>query len=263
MYTETIDKFAELGRNKRRLLKRSPQAFFVGAMMAGAYIGLGIVLIFSVASNVQPEWQKLTMGVSFGIALTLVVFAGAELFTGHTMYMTLSCLRKKTTIKDLLVVWGASWSFNLIGSIGFALLFVLGGGGALFSEGLELLNKIATYKMNSDGLSLFARGVMCNWLVCLALWMAAKTQSDSGKAIVISWCLFAFIASGFEHCVANMTLFSISLLGSPTEAMSMQGVMHNLLWVTLGNIIGGSLFMAVGYWLASGSPGKKDRKTKV
>jgi nitrite transporter NirC len=90
MYQDTLDHFANLGRKKANLLKRSPIAFIIGALMAGAYIGFGIILIFSVAATIDPSLQKLVMGVCFGVALTLVVFAGAELFTGHTLLKTLS-----------------------------------------------------------------------------------------------------------------------------------------------------------------------------
>jgi len=254
MYAVTLEHFAVLGEKKRMLLAEKPMAFFVGAMMAGVYVGFGIILIFSVAATIDPAWQKLVMGASFGIALTLIVFAGAELFTGHTMYMTLSCLKRKTSLKDLAKVWSASWSFNFIGAVLLALLFVVGGGGALLSGGEEFLNSVASYKMNSTAVALVARGALCNWLVCLALWMAARTESGSAKAIVIFWCLFAFIASGYEHSVANMTLLTIALLGNPTETITFGGLFHNIIWVTCGNIIGGSFFLAYGYWLASGEP---------
>ena len=251
MYEDTIEHFADLGQKKASLLKQSPLAFFIGSLMAGAYVGLGIILIFSVAATIDPAWQKLVMGASFGVALTLVVFAGAELFTGHTMYMIFGSLKRLTTAVDLTSVWCTSWIGNLCGSVGLAIIFVAGGGGVLLGDGSELLNKIAAYKMNSSATALFARAILCNWLVCLALWMAARTSSDSAKAIVIFWCLFAFIASGYEHSVANMTLLSIALLGHPTEAITVAGMAHNLIWVTLGNIVGGSLFMAAAYWGAS------------
>ena len=105
--------------------------------------------------------------------------------------------------------------------------------------------------MNSSIPALIARATLCNWLVCLALWMSARTKSDATKAIVIFWCLFAFIASGFEHSVANMTLLSIPLLTDHPDTISVAGMAYNLLWVTVGNIIGGSLFMGVGYWVAT------------
>ena len=251
MYQDTLDHFAKVARTKADCLKDSPSAFAIGAMMAGAYVGIGIILIFSVGGTVDPAWQKLVMGVSFGIALTLVVFAGSELFTGHTMYMLLGCLNRSTTPAELVKVWSICWVFNFVGSAALAGIFAMGDGGVLFGDGAELLNKVAAYKMSSPALALVARAALCNWLVCLALWMTGRTSSDSGKAIVIFWCLFAFIASGFEHSVANMTLLSIALLGDHPESVSLAGMIHNLVWVTLGNIIGGSIFVGLGYWGAS------------
>ena len=261
MYQDTIDRFGNLAREKAAMLSESPLAFFVGSLMAGAYVGIGIILIFSVGGTLDPAWQKLVMGVSFGIALTLVVFAGSELFTGHTMYMVFGCLKGQTTLGDLGRVWAASWVFNLIGSVGLALLFAAGGGGVMLADGSQLLYDIAASKMNSSIPALIARATLCNWLVCLALWMAARTDSDATKAIVIFWCLFAFIASGFEHSVANMTLLSISLLGDHPDTISVAGMAHNLLWVTVGNIIGGSVLMGLGYWYATG--GRRSARAKA
>ncbi|MFK8068757.1 MAG: formate/nitrite transporter family protein [Gammaproteobacteria bacterium] len=132
-----------------------------------------------------------------------------------------------------------------------ALIFVAGGGGELLHGGIGLLHKVAEYKMNSSAIELISRGILCNWLVCLALWMAARLKNEVAKCIAIFWCLLAFIASGFEHSVANMTLLSIALLSQHPESISLAGMEHNLLWVTIGNIIGGSLFMGVGYWMAN------------
>jgi len=254
MYQDTIKHFAELARIKADVLTNQPLAFLTGALMAGAYVGTGIILIFSVAGALDPPLQKLVMGLCFGIALILVVFAGAELFTGHTMYMVFGKLKGLITYGDLAKVWIAAWVFNLLGAVALALLFVAGGGGSLLTDAAPLLNKIAAYKMNAPVLELLARSTLCNWLVCLALWMAERTQSDTAKIIIISWTLFAFIASGYEHSVANMTLLSISLLGEHPETISFSGMAFNLAWVTLGNIIGGSLFMGCGYWLAASWP---------
>lgn len=263
MYSDTLENFACVARIKASWLKKAPTAFIASSMMAGAYIGLGIILIFSVAGPLDPSIQKLVMGLSFGIALTLVVFAGSELFTGHTMYMTIGLIYRKTTVSELAAVWCTSWLFNLVGSVALAFLFIAGGGGALLLDAAPLLNKVANFKMNSGATELIARATLCNWLVCLALWMAARCKSDSGKAIVIFWCLFAFIASGYEHSVANMTLLSIALLGEHSESISLAGMFHNLLWVTIGNIIGGSIFMGIGYWVASGFSRPRIEKLKT
>ena len=103
------------------------------------------------------------MGTSFGIALTLVAFAGSELFTGHTMYMVFGCLRRQTSTLDLAKVWAASWIGNLAGSVFLALLFVGGGGGELLQSGAALLHKIAAFKMHSPAVELVARAALCNW----------------------------------------------------------------------------------------------------
>ena len=251
MYTDAINHFANVAATKAEALRRNPPGFFVGAMMAGAYVGFGIILIFIVGSDVGLAYRKLIMGATFGIALTLVVFAGSELFTGHNMYMPIGWLRKRTGGSDLALVWLFAWFGNLAGAIGVAALFVLGGASGLVSDSSSFLNQIASAKMNAPAIELLARGILCNWLVCLALWMSGRTENDVAKCVVIFWSLLAFIASGFEHSVANMTLFSISLLGEHPETVSLSGMVYNLSWVTVGNIIGGSVFMALGYWLYS------------
>src|SRR3972149_914022 len=197
MFTDTIEYFAKLACVKVAALKQNPLGFFVGSMMAGAYVGFGIILIFIVGSPVAPAYQKLIMGASFGIALILVVFAGAELFTGHTMYMPLGWLRKTISGANLATVWPIVWIGNLIGSAGLAALFVLGGAAGIVSDSSSFLNQVASAKMNAPAIELLARAILCNWLVCLALWMSVRTNNDTAKCIVIFWCLYAFIASGF------------------------------------------------------------------
>ena len=105
--------------------------------------------------------------------------------------------------------------------------------------------------MNAPGMALFARAILCNWLVCLAIWMAARVNSDSAKCIVIFWCLLAFIASGFEHSVANMTVLGLALAGNHPESVSIAGFAWNLAWVTLGNAVGGAVFVAGAYYLST------------
>ncbi|MDD5299448.1 MAG: nitrite transporter NirC [Gallionella sp.] len=253
MYLDTIQKFASAAEHKAAAVRASMPAFFVAAMMAGAYVGLGIILIFSVGATVDPAYQKLIMGASFGIALTLVVFAGSELYTGHTMIMPIGWLCRKIGLADIGRVWTIGWIGNLAGAVSLALIFVAGGGGVLLADGAPLLFKVASAKMNAPAVELVARGILCNWLVCLAIWMANRTTSDAAKLGMIFWCLFAFIASGYEHSVANMTIFSIALLGEHPDTVSLVGMWHNLLWVTLGNTISGTLFMAGAYWFVSGS----------
>ena len=253
-YKDTVDHFAEVAAKRAKSLKQNPFGFFIGTMMAGAYIGFGIILIFILGSDADPSSRKLIMGVAFGIALTLVVFAGSELFTGHTMYMPLGWLRKTTSGVALSKVWLVVWIGNLAGAAGLAAIFVLGGGAGMIDDSSSFLNQVASAKMNAPAIELLARGILCNWLVCLALWMSGRTKNDAAKCIVIFWCLFAFIASGFEHSIANMTLFSIAIFGEHPETVNLFGMAHNLFWVTLGNVLSGSVFMALGYWQYSKNP---------
>jgi len=251
MFLETVDQFAAIATTKISFLRRSPLGFWLSAMMAGAYVGLGIILIFCVGSNVDPGIRPVVMGASFGIALTLVIFAGSDLFTGHTMFMTLGWLRGRTSLLDLGACWGASWAGNLAGCVFLAAIFVAGGGGLALAGKSPLIINVAAAKMNAPALELVARAMLCNWLVCLAIWTSARMTNDTAKCIAIFWCLYAFIASGFEHSVANMTLLSIALLAEHPPTVTLGGLAWNLLWVTIGNAISGAGIMGLGYWAAS------------
>lgn len=245
-YHETIEKLAALARAKADALKANPLGFLVAAALAGAYVGIGILLIFSLGEGLDAPVRRLVMGAAFGIALTLVVFAGAELFTGHTLYMTLGLLRRRTGPGDLLRVWAAGWFGNLLGAVVLAALFVIGGS-HLLGHADGLLHQVAAKKMNDTAPALLARAVLCNWLVCLALWTSARATSDAAKCVLIWWCLFAFIACGFEHSVANMTIFATVLLSPHPTTVSLGGAAWNLLWVTLGNALAGALLLGVAY----------------
>jgi len=251
MFLETVDQFAATAVARSNFLRRSPLGFWISAMMAGAYVGLGIILIFSIGSDVDPAYRGLIMGASFGIALTLVIFAGSDLFTGHTMFMSLGWLRGRVSLGELGGCWAVSWLGNLAGCAVLAVLFVAGGGGAMLHSKSQFIMTVATAKMTAPALSLFARAVLCNWLVCLAIWMSGRMTSDAAKCIAIFWCLFGFIGSGYEHSIANMTLLLIPLLSPHPDTITWGGFAYNMFWVTFGNAVAGALFMATGYWAAS------------
>jgi nitrite transporter len=117
MFDETITKLSDVGAAKARYLENNPAGFLVGSAMAGIYVGFGILLIFSLGSLLDPSVRPLVMGASFGLALILVVFAGAELYTGHTMNMTLAALEGKASLGQLGRVWLTSWVGNLLGAM--------------------------------------------------------------------------------------------------------------------------------------------------
>lgn len=256
MYQDTIQQLAETGAHKASKARLAPFAYLVGAMMAGAYIGFGDILMFSVSSHVDPAYARLIAGAVFASALTIVIFAGAELFTSTAMVMPLANLRGTTDIRGTITVWSMSWTGNLIGAALLAAIVHAAGGGVMLTDGADAFFKVAHAKMSGAPLELFAKGVLCNWLVCLAVWMVARTQSDSTKLAMIFWPIFAFVAGGFEHSVANMFVFSLALLGPHPDTITLAGAIHNLVFVTLGNLVGGSVFMALGYWVQQ-SPGER------
>jgi len=249
MYEDSVSNAVSVAVRKRNFLRANPAGYFISSMLAGLYIGLGIVLIYAIGSPLKSAGHpalKLVMGASFGIALTLVVFAGSELFTGNTMYMTLGWLRRAVSFGDLLRVWLVSWLGNLAGSLALAAAVVYAGS---LAHADLLVHAIASAKMGAPASVLFVSGLLCNILVCLALWTSGRTGSDAAKILLICLCLFAFIGSGFEHSVANMSLLGVGVLAKVGVDVSWSGLFYNLLWVSLGNIVGGAVVLAGSYHL--------------
>ena len=250
MFTESINKCAATAERVVKLDRENPFGYWVASMMAGAYVGLGIILIFTLGNLVDPALRPLVMGATFGIALTLVINAGAELYTGHTMFLTFGVKAGRISSASAMRAGLQSWGGNLLGSILVAWLFWQTGGGKLLPDGASLVHSAALAKTQLPVMALLAKGMLCNWLVCLAIWMCQRVEG-SAKFIAIWWCLLAFIASGYEHSIANMTLFALSWFGAHSPDFTLSGIGYNLLWVTLGNTLSGVLFMGLGYWYAT------------
>jgi len=253
MAKETIKVVAAAARTKADLLTRSPLSYLVLAILAGAYIGFGIIMIFSIGAPLAAAGSaavKVVMGASFGIALSLVIFAGSELFTGNNMVMAVGSLTRDVSWTRTLAVWGASWTGNLIGSLLLAYAAVQTG---LLSKAplKDFLATAALAKINAPFGELFFRGLLCNTLVCLAVWTGLRTKDDTAKLGMIFWCLFAFIGAGYEHSVANMTLLGMNLLGAHDPRITWGGFVHNLVPVTLGNIVGGAVVVGAAYYFVA------------
>ncbi|OWJ68974.1 formate/nitrite transporter family protein [Inquilinus limosus] len=249
MYRDTIARYAEAGAHKAGMVRAHLMAFLIGSALAGAYIGFGDIFMFTVGAHADPSWSHLAMGAVFASALTIVVFAGSELFTGTAMYMPFAVLRGDSGVGDMLRVWIACWVGNLVGAVVLAALLHMAGGGVLLTDGSSEFFAVVAAKIAAPGYELFARGLLCNWLVCLAIWMCGRTENDAAKIALIFWPIAIFVACGFEHSVANMFVFALALLGEHPETITLEGAAHNLAWVTLGNLAGGGLMVGLGYWL--------------
>ena len=184
------------------------------------------------------------MGAVLGIALSLVVIAGAELFTGNNFILGVGLLHRSVTWRAASKLWLRCWLGNAVGAILLAIGFHYSG---LQTGAVAQVLAATVTKMSLGIVPLVLRGIFCNMLVCLAIWSGFQCKSEAGKLIMIFWCLLAFFTAGFEHSVANMTVFTAGLLDSTNSAITISGWFYNLFWVTLGNMIGGILFVAYPY----------------
>jgi len=251
MEHETIAAIANAARAKAGFLRHSPLRYLTLSMLAGAYVGLGIVLIFAIGGPLQSGGSaatKAVMGVSFGVALTLVIFAGSELFTGNNLVMTVGALSRTAGMGAVGRVWAMSFAGNLLGSLLLALATSASG---VMTKGAahDFVSTVAAAKMAAPLGELFFRALLCNVLVCLAVWMAIRAKEETARLVLIFWCLFAFIGAGFEHSIANMTLLSLALfVPHDPHLVTWVGFARNLWVVTAGNVVGGALCIALPYW---------------
>lgn len=253
MFREEMENVGNTAKDKLQFFREKPAAYFLSAMLAGMFVGFGVLLAYSgggMLNEAGVPGVKLIMGACFGVALSLVMMAGAELFTGNNFVMAVGVLQKKAGVRETALLWCFCWLGNLAGAILLAVLYNLTGLGA--GGVAQLIADTAAVKMSVEAGPLFVRGILCNILVCLALWCGLKMKSETGKLIMIFWCLIAFFTAGFEHSIANMSLLMIALLNPSGAAVSAGGMFYNLAVVTAGNIVGGVLFMAVPYFLISG-----------
>src|SRR4051794_9272098 len=235
-------------------------------MLAGMYVGAAIFLIFTVGGSLAssvPGAVRLLMGVCFGGALTIVIFAGSELFTGSNLVLTLGVMTKKATWKDLASNWWWTYLGNLLGSVLVAWMVIESG---LFNaeHNRAFVLDLVGRKMNIPAGELILRAILANWFVCLGVWMAARIKSETARVLLIWWCMFTFITSGYEHSVANMCGLMLGVL-LPHEGMriGLQGYGYNLALSTLGNVIGGAVFVAGLYWIGSPRARQQERPAGV
>ena len=263
--------------------KRSVLNAFILSILAGAFIAFASEGSNMAAFNLfaKPETYglgKVLAGSIFGTGLMLVVLAGGELFTGNTMILA-SVLEKKVKLGSMFENWIVVYLGNFVGSLIIAYFMYKSG---LFSSGANVLGgvtiKIAAYKVGLTFSQGFYLGIMCNMLVCLAVWLSYGAKDMTGKIFAIFFPIWLFITSGFEHSVANMYYIPAGILakgnkgfvdaamalGVTTEKLGHLNwtnfVTKNLVPVTLGNIVGGAIFVAGAYWFVYIKNSNSDKK---
>ena len=219
--------------------------FFISSMMAGFFVGISIVMIQATAGMLSGfAGIRIIQGISFAAALSLVIFAGSDLFTGNIFIITAGVLQKAVKSKDAVFLSIYCYIGNLAGSILIALLFYWTG--MLQGATLEAVQNTVLFKTQPGFWELFVRGILCNVMVCAAVWCTFRMKSDAGKLIMIFWCIYIFIVCGFEHSIANMTLFSMQVISLYNTDLFIK-MLINLGAATTGNIIGG-IALSLVYW---------------
>ena len=232
---------------------------FMLAVIAGGSIGFGALYYTIVASDADLSFATIRVvgGLVFSLGLALVLVGGAELFTGNNL-IVMAWASGKVSTREMLRNWVIVYCGNLVGSLGLVVLVLLShhldmNGGRI---GLSILNT-AVAKISPDMVTLFFKGILCNVLVCLAVWLAYAGRSVTDKIIGLILPISAFVAAGFEHCIANMYFLPLAWLltatgkvptGFDASLITIPGIIHNLIPVTLGNIVGGAGLVGFVYW---------------
>lgn len=227
------------------------------AILAGIFIALGAAAYTAVMTGVDASFgpARFLGGIVFSLGLILVVVGGAELFTGNAL-MVMAAVDRLITPWELARNWVIVYFGNFLGAAGAAWLIWLSG--IIGESTAEVVVASAQYKTALPSSELFLRGVWCNVLVCLAIWLSLAARTVVGKIMAIIWPISAFVLLGFEHSVANMYLIPQGMLAG--AAVSGEDFFRNLVFVTLGNIIGGSGGVALAYHLAYGRSQLREKK---
>jgi len=237
------------------------------AVLAGAFIAFGAIFATLVTSGSDLSYglTRLMGGLAFSLGLILVVIGGAELFTGNNL-LTMAWAGRKVSLRQMLHNWLIVYFGNMLGAFSIVVLIFLSGH-YLFGNGItgdNILN-IAEAKCQLDFMQAVVLGILCNILVCLAIWLCYSARTAQGKILSIVFPITAFVAAGFEHSVANMYFIPMGLMlkskadpmlwklldTSPVQYESLNlhnYLINNLLPVSIGNIIGGAVFVGLAYW---------------
>jgi len=255
---EIVDKLENIGVVKANLPFR---AMAMLGLLAGGFIGFGGLFFVLVTSDPGMPWalSRLVGGVAFSLGLILVVVAGAELFTGNT-FLVMAWAERRISLGLLLRNWAIVYGANVVGALAMVLL-VWGSHHPEMNQGAIAENyvRIAAAKVEAPFYAILIKGLLCNALVCLAVWLAYAGRSVTDKILAILFPVSAFVAAGFEHCIANFYLIPMGLIlhladgvtpdGVPLDGLTLGAAVSNIAAATVGNIIGGSVMVAGVYYI--------------
>lgn len=247
MTTDAFEKALAAGPKKIALMNQHFLIYLLSALQAGAYLTIVGFVFWMIREKfgVDDPTGKILSSLFFGVGLSIITFTATELFTSNNFYLALSTFAGRTTIPATLQLWAVCWVGNFIGAILVGLL--LFGAGALSSLApTHALLDGAQHKIELSSSAIFFKGILANWIVCLAVWVNLHLKDEIARLFAIILIVFIFLFLGFEHSIANMGLFSFAYLADST--IPLLGIGHNLLWSTLGNIVGGAIGLGLVIW---------------
>ncbi len=240
-----VEKAADAGVAKISLLQEDPLRYILRAVGAG----MGLTLVVFVYWVLKQNLQNTSMGAViasgfFGVGLMIIVFTNTELFTSNNMYLTISSAEGRTSWRHATQLWISCYFGNLAGAIFVALLLFCAGSLNQLPPNHALFDG-AVHKAQQAGSVIFFKGILANWIVCLAVRVALRCKEEVAKILVLILVVFIFVYLGFEHSIANMGTFSMAMLGG--GALTMPEAVHNLLYSTVGNLVGGVLLVGLPF----------------
>ncbi|MBS4209207.1 formate/nitrite transporter family protein [Bacillus sp. FJAT-50079] len=250
MELKSLVEVERLALKKLKIFEKSSFIYFLRSMLASMFIGFGVIVAFKTGNFFYLEQSPFAYpmaAITFGAAIILISYGGGDLFTGNTFYYTFTALRRKMSWNQVGKLWTLSYAGNIVGAGLFALLIYATG---LFDDVSVngFLLEVAKNKTIAPTSQLFFRAILCNWLVCLAFFVPMTLKGDGAKLFTMMLFVFCFFISGYEHSIANMCTFAVSLVLGHADSVTFSGIIHNLIPVTIGNLIGGGVFMGWMYY---------------
>src|SRR5262249_43873228 len=239
-----VEKAAAAGAAKIDLLLGDPARYVLRSVGAGMGLTLVVFCFWVLKQNLHDtSLGPVIAAAFFGVGLTIIVFTGTELFTSNNMYLAVSSAEGRTGWRHAVLLWAFCYVGNLAGAILVALL--LAGAGSLSLPAEHALFDGALHKGQQAGSVICFKGILANWVVCLAVRIALRCKEEIAKITVLILIVFIFVYLGFEHSIANMGTFAMAMLGGGT--LTFAEALHNLLWSTIGNVIGGVLLVGLPF----------------
>ncbi|WP_341677814.1 formate/nitrite transporter family protein [Niveibacterium sp. SC-1] len=251
-----VEKAAHSGEAKAAMLSNDPTRYLVRSVLAGMYLSIVVLVYWSLAQGLHDNsFGKVIASAFFGVGLSVIVFTQAELFTSNCMYLAVSSAERITSWRDTMRVWTICYLGNLLGAL--LVTGLLWGAGVLGELPVDhALFTGAAHKVHQSAQAIFFKGILANWVVCLAIWVGLNLKEEMAKLTSTILVVFIFLYLGFEHSIANMGTFAMSLAAG--GQISLGEALYNLIFSTLGNIVGGAVLVGFAYRFLSPGPQKAE-----